>query len=70
MHCSRAVFMIHRLRVDAVAQVGGLPSGDDEIADELRSLLLTREYRSPMETPRYVKQLMMKWHSLLAPGHA
>ena len=51
-------------------QVGGLPNGDEDIADELQNLLLTNEYRSPMETPTYVKRLMSMWHYLLAPAHA
>ncbi len=50
--------------------MGGLPNGDEDIADELQNLLLTKEYRSPMETPTYVKRLMSMWHYLLAPAHA
>jgi hypothetical protein len=50
--------------------IGGVPDGGEAIADELEYLLFTREVRTAVEAPRYVKELMMKWHHLFAPSHA
>ena len=43
---------------------------DDALADELDKLLLGPLPQDMMVTPRIVKELMIKWHGLMAPGHA
>jgi len=50
--------------------LGGIPEDDEGRADELDALLLGPLPQDMMVTPRLVKELMMKWHSLMAPGHA
>jgi hypothetical protein len=49
---------------------GGVPADDEAIADDLQHMLFPTKYRPPTETPRYVKELMMKWHHLTAPMYS
>ena len=49
---------------------GGLPAGDEEIADNMQNLMLGVERETPIESSNRVKALFIKWHSLLAPNHA
>ena len=54
----------------ACTQVGGIPSDDEAVADGLQLLLLDYFGRdeNPMVSSGRVKELLMKWHYLLAPG--
>jgi len=54
----------------AYGQVGGIPSDDEAVADGLQLLLLDYFGRdeNPMVSSGRVKELLMKWHYLLAPG--
>lgn len=55
---------------EGVDMYGGLPAGDEEIADDMQNLMLGVEHETPMESSNRVKALFIKWHSLLAPDHA
>ena len=48
----------------------GMPEDDVGRADELDALLLGPLPQDVTVTPRLVKELMMKWHGLMAPGYA
>ena len=50
--------------------LGGMPEDDVGRADELDALLLGPLPQDVTVTPRLVKELMMKWHGLMAPGYA
>ena len=49
--------------------MGGVPADDAAIADELLRLILDSQTRSPFQRSEEVKEMMMKWHLLLAPGY-
>ena len=48
---------------------GGVPSDDEAIADDLQHLLLDKKSETPSASAGRVKELLMKWHMLLAPEH-
>ena len=62
-------FTMEPVPPESIDFVGGIPTDDEGIADELWHLLLGPLPRDPTVAPRIVKELMMKWHGLLAPGY-
>ena len=54
----------------ALDELGGIPKGDEAIADDLWYLLLSGRRENPIESAGRVKELLMKWHYLLAPEPA
>lgn len=55
---------VHEMAYDTF---GGIPTEPEAIADDLQFLLLDPPRENPIQSAGRVKQLMMKWHYLMAP---